>query len=202
MAIVAGALFASSAWTTTPIWIIEGSPLSSGAEQPLAKTTNVTETFTIKTTVAGANIKVACTGMALPHSLIKGESTREDLPFEMSGCAFSGPASCSMPSSFKLQSLTSTLEGTAGAFKLKFVPKAGSTAMKIPITGASCAIAGEMEVTGSMSCNYPGVETEAVNHVLEFSLTSGTELFFGSNKVTLTGKDEFWLSNSKKWKVT
>jgi hypothetical protein len=200
-ALVVSALFASSASATTPVWIIEGAHLEKNATQALAKTTNVTETFSIKLSVAGTPIKIGCTGMALPQSLIKGESTREDNSFEMTSCTFTGPASCSMPASFKLQPLTSTLEGTAGAFKLKFAPTAGTTAMKIPITGEKCAIAGKLEVTGTMSCNYPGVETEAVNHVLEFSLTSGTELKFGSSEVTLTGKDEFWLANSKKWKV-
>ncbi len=201
-ALVVSALFASSAAATTPVWVIEGAPLAKGATQALAKSTNVTETFSIKTTVGGSSIKVACTGMALPNSLIKGESTREDDPFEMTGCTFTGPSSCSMPSSFKFQNLTSTLEGTAGSFKLKFAPSAETPVMKIPITGSLCPFAGELEVTGTMSCNYPGVETEAVNHVLEFSLTSGTELKFAGNKVTLTGKDEFWLSNSKRWKVT
>jgi hypothetical protein len=194
-----GAVLASSASATTPQWIIEGKALS-GAE-PLAKSTTVTETFAIKTAVAGTSLKVACTSMSLPSSKIEGERTRVDSPFEMEGCTFTGPPSCSVPASFPLKSLTSTLEGTAGAFKLKFAPTSGSLVMTIAVSGAGCGIAGSLEISGTMSCNYPGVETEAVNHTLEFSLTSGTELKHGSEKVTLTGKDEFWLSTSKKWKV-
>lgn len=196
-----GAAFASSASATTPQWIIEGAPLGVESEAPLAESTKVTETFSFKTTVAGASVKIGCTGMTLPESRIKGERTRFDEPFKMEGCTFTGPPSCSIPASFELKALTSTLEGSAGSFKLKFVPKSGTLVMSVNISGAGCALAGAFEVSGTMSCNYPGVETEQKNHVLEFSLTSGTELKHGSEKVTLTGKDEFWLKSNKNWKV-
>jgi len=199
--LVLGAAFASSASATTPAWIVAGSPLAAGKTEPLAESTNVKETFAIKTKVAGASVKVECTGMSLPASLIEGERTRKDNPFEMEGCTFTGPASCTIPATFPLKNLTSTLEGTAGAFKLKFVPASGTAVMSIAVSGAGCALAGEFVIEGTMSCNYPGVETEQQNHTLEFSLTSGTELKHGTEKVTLTGKDEFWLTSGKKWKV-
>lgn len=119
----------------------------------------------------------------------------------MENCTFTGPPACSAGSTLKLESLTSTLEGTAGSFKLKFAPTSGERVMTIKITGASCALAGSFEVKGTMSCDYPGVETEQKNHLLEFSLTSGSELKHGSEEVTLTGKDEFWLTSNKNWKV-
>jgi hypothetical protein len=194
------AVLASSASATTPQWIVEGKAL--GAAEPLAKSTKVTETFAIKAVVVGVNVKVECTAMSLPKSKIEGERTRVDNPFEMEGCALTtGPAACSIPASFPLEPLTSTLEGTAGAFKLKFAPTTETPVMTIVISGTGCPIAGELPIKGTMSCNYPGVETETKNHVLEFSLSSGTELKFGGKNVTLTGKDEFWLSSNKNWKV-
>jgi hypothetical protein len=196
-----GAVLASSASATTPQWIVEGKALGIGVSEPLAKSTNVTETFAIRTAVGGVMVKVACTGMSLPSSVIQGERTRIDSPFEMEGCTLTGPPACSIPASFPLKSLTSTLEGTAGAFKLKFAPTSGTTAMTIKVSGAGCPIAANLEITGTMSCNYPGVETETKNHVLEFSLSSGTALKLGGEEVTLTGKDEFWLSSGKNWKV-
>ncbi len=196
------AAFASSASATTPAWIVEGTPLAPGARESIAKTTNVTETFSIKTTVASVSVKVGCTSISLPKSLIEGERTRIDNPFEMEGCTVTAPAGCTIPGgTFALEPLTSTLEGTAGSFKLKFAPTSGSTVMTVKVSGTGCAIAGSLAFKGTMSCNYPGVETEVKNHVLEFSLTSGTALKVGSEEATLTGKDEFWLASNKNWKV-
>jgi hypothetical protein len=199
--LVVSAVLASSAAATTPQWIVEGSPLAAGAKEPLAESTKVTETFAIKSTVSGVSLKVACTGMTLHGARIVGEQTRIDEHFKMEGCTFTGPPNCSVPSAIELESLTSMLEGSSGSFKLKFVPTVAGPVMTINISGAGCAIAGAFVVKGTMSCNYPGVETEAKNHLLEFSLTSGTELLHGTDKVTLTGKDEFWLTSNKNWKV-
>ena len=202
-ALVVSALLASSASATTPQWIVEGKALEKGATEAIAKSTTVTESFSIKTTVAGVMLKVQCTNVTLPGSLIEGERTRKDNSFEMEGCSLaSGPATCHVPATIKLKPLTSTLEGTAGSFKLKFVPTTETEVMTITFSGAECPLtAVKLVIEGTMSCNYPGVETEQVNHVLEFSLTSGTELKRAGEKVTLTGKDEFWLTSSKKWKV-
>jgi hypothetical protein len=197
-----GAVFASSAAATTPQWIVAGSALGIGATEAIAPSTTVTETFSIKAAPAGISLKLECKKVTLPGSVIKGERTRIDNEFKLENCTFIGPASCSGPSAVTLEPLTSTLEGTAGSFKLKFSPTTtGGPVMFINITGASCALAGPFEVKGTMSCNYPGVETEQRNHVLEFSLASGSELKHGTEKVTLTGKDEFWLKSEKFWKV-
>jgi hypothetical protein len=201
-AFVVSALLASSASATTPQWIVEGKALAVGATEEIASTTTVSETFSFQLTVAGVLFKTECKTMTLPKSFIKGESTREDKSFEMGNCSLAaGPKTCSVPATMALEPLTSTLEGTAGSFKLKFAPKEGTKVMTLVFSGAECPIAGNHEVTGTMSCNYPGVETEQKNHVLEFSLTSGTELKTGGAKVLLTGKDEFWLVTNKKWKV-
>jgi hypothetical protein len=197
--LVLGAVFASSASATTPQWFVAGSPLGIGATEPLAESTTVTETFSIKPQTV--NVKLECKSMSLPKSAIKGERTREDNPIKLGNCTFTGPANCTGPSSLSLEPLTSTLEGTSGSFKLKFKPTSGETVMTINISGTGCALAGEFVIKGTMSCNYPGVETETKNHVLEFSLSSGSELKHGSEKVNLTGKDEFWLTSGKSWKV-
>jgi hypothetical protein len=197
--LVLGAAFASSASATTPQWIVAGSPLGVGATEAIASSTTVTETFSIKPQTV--NIKLECSKISLSKSLIKGERTREDNAFKLESCTFTGPANCTGPSSLMLEPLTSTLEGTAGSFKLKFKPTSGETVMTINVSGAGCALAGSFVIKGTMSCNYPGVETETENHVLEFSLASGSELKHGSEKVNLTGKDEFWLNSGKSWKV-
>jgi hypothetical protein len=201
MLIVSAAL-ASSASATTPAWIAEGSPLGTGVTAEIAESTTVKEAFSIRTNAAGVMLKVECTQMSVPKSLIEGESTRKDPSLTMGNCALTtGPHTCSVPSTITLEPLSSTLEGTAGSFKLKFTPTLSTTVMTITLSGAECILAGSFPVKGTMSCNYPGVETEGKNHVLEFSLTSGTELVHGTDKVTLTGKDEFWLKSGKNWKV-
>jgi len=199
--LVLGAALASSASATTPAWIIAGSPLATGETAALAESTTVTETFAIKGVTAGVAWKTQCTTMKLPKSTIEGERTRRDEPVRMEGCSLSGAAHCEVPSTIEFDPLTSTLEGTAGSFKLKFVPSSGTEVVTVNISGTGCAITGPFIIKGTMSCNYPGVETEAINHVLEFSLTSGSELKHAGEKVTLTGKDEFWLASGLKWKV-
>jgi hypothetical protein len=186
----------SSAAAETPAWIVEGSPLGTGKTEAIAETTTVTETFSIKTPKGS----FACTTMKLPESVIVGERTRKDNPVRMEGCKVVGVPTCKLPT-LTLAPLVSTLEGTSGAFKLKFQPTSGTTVTTIDLSSPGCGSIGIVTVTGTMSCNYPGVETEQKNHVLEFSLTSGTELKEEGETVTLTGKDEFWLKSNKLWKV-
>lgn len=196
-----GAALASSASATTPAWIVAGSPLVSGATEALAESTSVTEAFAIKGKTGGVSWNVQCTTMKLHESLIEGERTRKDNPIQMGGCVLSGLPHCAVPSAIEFAPLTSTLEGTAGSFKLKFAPSSGTEVVTVNISGAECIAVGSFIVTGTMSCDYPGVETEQKNHTLEFTLTSGSELKHGTEAVKLTGKDEFWLTSGKSWKV-
>ncbi len=181
---------------TSPAWIVAGKTLAPGATKALAETTTVTEIFTIKTSQWG----VKCPSIKLFGSLIEGENIRKDNAMTLEGCEAIGAPTCKVPP-IKLKPLTSTLEGTAGHFKLNFKPTSGTTVMAVNLSGSGCGGFGTLTVTGTMACNYPGVETEAQNHVLEFSLTSGTALKFGEEEVTLTGQDEFWLSSKESWGV-
>jgi hypothetical protein len=190
------ATLTSTASATTPAWIVAGSPLASGATEAIAETTTVTEVFSIKSPEWG----ITCTTMKLPESLIEGERTRKDKSIRMENCKLIGVPTCKI-ATIPLEPLTSTLEGTSGAFKLKFSPTSGTTVASLNLSSAGCGSRGIVPVSGTMSCNYPGVETEGKNHVLEFSLTSGTELKEAGEPVTLTGRDEFWLASGKSWKV-
>lgn len=193
---VLGAVTASAASASSPAWIVEGSALGSGATEAIAETTKVTQVFAIKTSKWG----VECSAMKLPESLIEGERTRKDKAIRMESCISIGAPKCEVPT-ITLQPLTSTLEGTEGHYKLFFKPTSGTTVAKVNLSGSGCGGLGIVTVTGTMACNYPEVEFPAQNHVLEFSLSSGSALEWLGEVVTLTGHDEFWLASNKKWWV-
>lgn len=190
-----GAVTASAASASSPAWIVEGKALAPGATEAIAESTKVTQVFSIKSGSFG----VECPDMSLPESLIEGESTRKDKSFRMESCTVIGAPKCVAPT-IALEPLTSTLEGTEGHYKLFFKPTSGTTVAKIKFSGSECVL-GTVTITGTMACEYPKVESPGKNHVLEFSLTSGTALKHGSENVTLTGDDEFWLTSGKEWWV-
>jgi hypothetical protein len=195
LAILALGATASVAVAASPTWVVNGKFLEPGATKAIAESTTVKENFSIRS----SSWEVSCTSLKVPGSVIEGERTRRDPGMVLEGCAVSKPAKCTV-STIKFAPLTSTLEGTTGHFKLNFKPTSGTTVTTIKLSGAECIVS-SIEVTGTMACNYPGVETEAHNHILEFSLTSGSELKFGGGAVKLTGQDEFWLNPNELWGV-
>jgi hypothetical protein len=195
--LVSTVAFTSSAQATSPAWTVEKVTLGVGMKENIAETTTVTEEFVIK----GSTWGVKCPSVKFSAAFIEGEKTRKEKSIILEGCKAIG-SSCKV-ATIETEPLTSTLSGTVGHYKLNFKPTSGTTVATITLSGAGCP--GALVVTGTMACNYPSVESEAVNHVLEFTATSGTELKREFEKtseaVTLAGKDEFWLTSKKLWSV-
>ena len=84
---------------------------------------------------------------------------------------------------------------------MTFAPAKGEPVARIELSGGECSVT-SVELTGTMACNYPGVESEAIDHELEFTTGSGSKLEALGGSVTLTGLDVFWLALPKtEWSV-
>jgi hypothetical protein len=188
------AVVVSAASAASPAWWVEGKPLESGVKEAIAETTTVTSAFVIK----GSSLGVECPTVRFDEAYIEGEKLRKEKSIVFEGCKVTGQPSCKV-ATIETGPLTATLEGTKEHFKLKFKPTSGTEIATITISGSGCT--GSLVIDGTMACNYPKVEAESTNHILEFTLTSGSELKHGSEEITLKGTDEFWLKSGKKWSV-
>jgi hypothetical protein len=193
-ALALGAVGASSASAASPAWTVEGATLGVGAKEAIAETTTVKETFVIK----GASWGIECPSVKFSEAFIEGEKTRKEKSIILEGCK-AIKSTCKV-ATIETKPLTSHLIGTAGHYKLEFEPTTpGGPVATITLSGTGCL--GSFSIGGTMACNYPEVESEKKDHVLEFTLTSGTNLKHGTEEVTLAGKDEFWLTSNKLWSV-
>lgn len=191
---LASLALASSALAASPAWWVNGSLLKTGEREALAETTNVKENFAID---IGSN-DIVCSTVTFKHSYIEGEKARSDESIVLGNCTATNE-NCHIATSIKLAPLKSTLISESGETKLRFEPASGSEVATISFTGAKCPLSGKVTIDGTMACNYPGVETEQVEHVLDFTLSSGTNLKVGSTTVTLQGVDGFTLLSGKNW---
>src|ERR1700727_3147447 len=179
VALVVGGAAAVSASAASPAWTVEGKTLATGAKEAIAETTSVTESFVIKSKAW----EVKCPTVKFKEAFIEGEKTRKEKSIVFEGCEAIG-SSCSI-TKIETEPLTSKLVGAKGAYKLEFSSSSG-TIMTVSLTGSGCP--GSVAVSGTMACNYPEVETEKKDHILEFTLTSGTKLKTGTEEVTVAGK--------------
>ncbi|HEY3829325.1 MAG TPA: hypothetical protein VGL57_09025 [Solirubrobacteraceae bacterium] len=192
---VLGAVAASAASAASPAWWVAGTLLK--GTEAISETTTVTKAFSITANSYG----VECGSVALEGASIEAEKTAKFKAIAFGGCKVLESSSCTVPTTIKTEPLTATLEGTTGHFKLNFAPTTmGKPLVVIKFSGAKCALE-TATLTGTMACNYPGVETEAIIHELEFTATSGSHLKEGSLEVKLAGIDDFWLTPEKKWSV-
>jgi hypothetical protein len=189
-----GAVVTSSAAAASPAWWIAGTLLKAKSTAAVAETTNVTTAFSITSPAAGFE----CRGIKVEKAFIEGEKTAKGKSIVFESCKLTKPATCSIPATDPSEPLTATLEGTTGHIKLNFAPTTGTVLVAVAFEG-SCALAGERPIKGTMACNYPNVETESVDHLLEFTATSGSVLKLGLEDATFTGIDEFWLEGKPKW---
>lgn len=143
LAILALGATASTAVAISPHWVVAGKALAPGATEAIAESNTVTETFAIKTPKWG----LECTSMKLSESFIEGENIRKDTVMNPESCKAVGFPSCKP--GLKLSSLTSTLEGTAGHYKLNFKPSSGTTVAIVTLAGAGCGELGKLVVTGT-----------------------------------------------------
>ncbi len=99
--------------------------------------------------------------------------------------------------------LKATLEGPAGATKLKFEPQSGNEIATYVVTG--CAVFGSYQANGDMICDYSGVAVESSEHPLEFTAASKSKVKFQFNgkpmetAAPFTGTDKVHLASGKLW---
>ena len=191
------AVAASSAAAASPAWWVTGSLLKEKSTAAIAETTTVTTPFSITTPV----IDFQCGAISAESAFIEGEKTAKGKSIVFKTCKLTKPTTCSIPATDETFPLTATLEGTSKHFKLNFAPTTGKTLADIEFEGTECSLAGKKPLEGTMACNYPGVETESVDHLLEFTATSGSILKLGTEEAVFTGLDEFWLASKSKWSV-
>jgi hypothetical protein len=188
------AALTSTAWAASPQWFVAGTALKTGEQRTIAEATTVTEAFEIKT----SQVTVVCPSLKLEKSLIEGEKARSDHAMILEGCEDVTATRCKV-GTITSKPLSSVLEGEKGKLKLNFKPTSGEEVTTIKISGAECAAEMTFVVSGTMACNYPGVETEAVDHKLEFSASSGSKLKAFGVAAELKGNDTFWLTSEKMW---
>jgi hypothetical protein len=189
------AVLASAASAASPAWWVEGSLLAAGKTEAVAETTTVAENFVVKDKSFG----VECTSVQLEKTSIEGEKTAKLEAIVLKGCKDLTQSHCEV-ATIKTNPLTATLEGTSEHFKLNFKPTKGESVATVHFSGSECTFS-SIVLHGSMACNYPKVESEAVIHELEFTASSGSKLEALGEEVELRGFDDFWLKSEKKWSV-
>jgi hypothetical protein len=185
------ALAAASASAATPEWWVEGKLLTE-TEKLTSEAIKAPENIIIK----GPSVGISCDVVKIEGGTItKSEGKANAILFE--GCKVSSPSDCEV-AKIKTEPLTFPLEKSGSVIKLKFKPQSGSLIAAFTLEGASCALKGKVvEVTAGkeegMDCNYPGVETESLEHTLEFTKSSGTSF-------KVNGEPAEFIGNFK-WKL-
>jgi hypothetical protein len=184
------ALAAASASAATPEWWVEGKLLTE-TEKLTSEAIKAPENIIIK----GPSVGISCDVVKVEGGTItKSEGNANALLFE--GCKVSSPSGCEV-AKIKTEPLTFPLEKSGSVIKLKFKPQTGSLIAAFVLEGKSCTSKLAVEVTASkeegMDCNYPGVETESLEHTLEFTKSSGTSF-------KVNGEPAEFIANFK-WKL-
>lgn len=195
--LVFGAAMAAPAFAS-PEWWVSGNPLS-GSEK-LAGSPTVVKPFVI----ASSAFKIECSKVGLVGGVIEQTNKNILKSFEFSSCIVVGNTKCEVVS-FKTEPLNFPLQGEKGNLKLNFQPTSGSLVALITIKeiGATCSAKGTHKLTSGpksgMVCNYPAVETESIEHELQFGEGSGSEVALDGNAATFTGVIKFSLESGSKW---
>jgi len=193
------ALSAVAASAATPEWWVAGKLLE-GTEK-LGEPTKITHPVVIKT----ASLAVECSTVTVEAGAIgaKNENSAQSLGFQ--GCQVVGSPACEV-ANIKTEPLNFPLEKPATVIKLRFTPKSGILIAVInvkSVSGQTCLVAGTKELTtgggekGGMNCNYPNVEIEAVEHTLEFTATSGSEVKVNGEPAEFIATFAWKLASSK-----
>jgi hypothetical protein len=188
---------ATAASAAAAEWWVGGNLLKGKAE--LSTKAHVTKSLTIKST----KLSVECSEVQVKGGFIAqhNENTIESLVFE--GCGVVGQPSCEV-SPVATEPLAFPLEGEKGNVRLNFIPKTGAKFGVVTIkTKGTCTVTGSFELRSGakkgMICNYPGVETEHVEHELVFNEASGSEIEINGEKAMFFGEVLFKLASGKEW---
>jgi hypothetical protein len=169
----------------TPSWWVEKSLLV--GTEAIAEATKVSAPFKLILTRAekGGEVgAVECTEVNVKSGAIEAPSSRSEKALELAECKVLEPHSTTENPNCKVvgrkivtNELKASLIGPAGAEKLDFEEKAGKRELgKFEIEGGSCSFKGKFKANGQMVCNYNEVENESVEHPLEFTKQSGSDV--------------------------
>ncbi|HTT94812.1 MAG TPA: hypothetical protein VMF55_09070 [Solirubrobacterales bacterium] len=212
LAIVAlGAMFASAASaevseTGKSQWYVGTKALANGSSKSIECAIgehNAEKKAVLTTTVGKVALKLTATGVSCPGGKIEQSGTMavgSATSIKFTGVTVSEPENCSTSTELNTEPLNAFVEmekGSATKSFIKFVPRAGTLFIKVPITGATCSIANpEYEIKGTVygeAVNPTG--TGATEQPVTFSEaiqnTAGGALTFGSKPAQLTGRAIF-----------
>jgi hypothetical protein len=184
---------------SAPVWWVGGQPLA-GAEA-IAEATNLAVPFKLEFALdegKGPKFTIECMKEKVQGAVVESPGTRTETAEIYEGCSVVGQPAC-VVATIGTEPLKATLEGPAGAEKLKFVPKSGTRIAAYTISGSGCGEVGNYEADGAMICGYNGVEAEGLEHPLEFTATSGTAITVNGQPAALTETDEVHLASGKTW---
>jgi hypothetical protein len=179
-----------SAFGSPPKWWVAGAPLA--APEALAEETTLTKPFKLEFALTAGeksgSVAISCTKEKIKNGVIEGTGTRTEEAEVYEGCEVVGQPQCSVgslgtPGTITTNALKATLEAGTPE-KLKFLPEDGKpiAAFEIEETSPSCAESGFVyRANGEMICNYKEVESEELEHPLEF--------IAGESKVTVEGTE-------------
>lgn len=203
LVVFASAVVAANANAASPEWWVAGAPIAK--EEPLNEATNAK-----RFVISNLETEIVCTGLKVKKGFIKSKTENGAEAFIFTGCeaTVSKTTTCSVnnkggktagtietgPIAFKLENPKAEKEDN----KLEFRPKAGETFVTIE---GSCIPGKEASLGGGMNCNYPNVETEANEHRLEFSSTSGSSITLGGKSGSFIGEVDVTLTSKKLWSV-
>jgi hypothetical protein len=190
--------FAAAASAAEPVWWVEGAPLK-GEEKVVAKATSAL-------VVETKNRKIECTSFAMEPGVL-GEGNNNSGTAVLGGCVVPAePTKCEIASSLKSEPLLFPLENVGGVIKLKFKPKTGEVILVVNVKNKgveTCESKGKFELKSKekagMICEYPSVETEKLEHLLDFTKLSGSEITFAGESAVFTANITFTLASGKKW---
>lgn len=195
--LVFGSAMATPAFAS-PEWWVSGNPLS-GSEK-LAGSPTVVKSFVI----ANSGLKIECSKVGLVGGVI-GQTNKNNLElFEFRSCIVPGNTNCEV-ANFKTEPLNFPLQGEKGNIKLNFRPVSGTLVALITIKeiGSTCSAKGTHKLTSGpksgMVCNYPAVESEHIEHELQFGEGSGSEVELDAKAATFTGVIKFSLESGHEW---
>lgn len=167
-------------------WTVGGTSIGSGSKEILSRGGPVTVSFK----VLSQNVSFTCSGLNLGQATIGSGGTGTAKP-EMTGCAITQPAGCSVPKTITMESLTTTIVEAGGESYVLFQPP-GGTDFKLPITGC-----GFLEATWTFSGSFAALiepkGIEKVSQPFAFSAAAttaaGGTFKVGSETATLTASE-------------
>jgi hypothetical protein len=187
------AISAGVASAEAPQWWVAEKLLT--GTSAVAEATNVTAPMKIET----AGLTFECKKVKVKNGFIEAPGKVLDESEVFEECSVVGQSGCSIPTTESFP-LKATLERVGEAIKLKFEAQAAGNELAVfKINGAGCTVTGTYKIDGTMVCDYPGVETESLEHPLEFTATSGSKVKVGTLSATFTGTVKVWLASGQKW---